>query len=78
LGLKKQVKRTPGSSPSSPCFTPNVLAERNDDSLHAKVQREDTRLVTIDIEASVMTTRSDIMAGLPKMNLSQPYVLHMA
>jgi hypothetical protein len=25
----------------------------------------------------VMTTRSDIMAGLPKMNLSQPYVLHM-
>jgi hypothetical protein len=54
-----------------------MLAERNDDSLHAKVQREDTCLVTIAIKASVMTTRSDIMAGLPKMNLSQPYVLHM-
>jgi hypothetical protein len=64
------------SIPPSLRFTLNVIAKRNDDSLHAKNRRGDWHcLMTINIGAAVTTAKPDITAGLPERKRSRPYIL---
>jgi hypothetical protein len=70
--------RTTASSPSTPHFTLNVLAERGGDTLIAEGWvRDKLCLVTIDTRVSVTIARLDIIAGQPEMKPSWPYVLQM-
>jgi hypothetical protein len=57
------------ASPSSPCFTLNIKAKRNDGSLISEGQiRDKSCQVTLDTRASVTIFRPYITTGPPREN----------
>jgi hypothetical protein len=76
LGTRRGLSE---SSITHPRFTVKVLAEWGKGSLTADGWIQERPCpVTIDTAASATVARPDIVAGLPEMELSRPYVLQTA